>query len=106
MFWHCNHAPHLSKNTTVPVSAKRIVTPLKLHNLVSAMQGYPDAQFANYIETGIKHGFQIGFQYGLIQCTSAKANAKSTSLHHEPNSNYLREEWKEGRIAGPFPMAQ
>ena len=70
------------------------------------MQGYPDAQFANYIETGIKHGFRIGFQYGLIQCTSAKANTESASLHLEPISNYLREELKEDRIAGPFPMAQ
>ena len=91
--------------TKLPASAERIVTPLKLQNWLSAMKEYPDAQFANYIETGIKHGFRIGFQYGSVRCISTKANAKSASLHPRPITTYLNEELKECRIAGPFPMA-
>ena len=81
------------------------MTPLRLQNWLSVMKEYPDAQFANYIETGIKQGFWIRFQYGSVRCISTKANAKSASLHPGSITRYLNEELKEGRIAGPFPMA-
>ena len=68
---------YLRSCTPLFQSTTLLITLLKLDNWVTAMKGYPNAKFVDYIATGIKHGFHIGFQYGLIQYSSAKANAKS-----------------------------
>ena len=96
----------LCQSIKLPAVAERIVTPLKLDNWIRAMAAYPDPQFVSYIASGIQQGFWVGFQYGSVHCSSAKANAKSASLHPEPISAHLKDELKQGRIAGPFPISQ
>lgn len=96
----------LCQSIKLPAVAERLVTPLKLDNWIRAMAAYPDPQFVSYIASGIQQGFWVGFQYGSVHCSSAKANAKSASLHPEPISAYLKDELKQGRIAGPFPISQ
>ena len=63
---------------------------------------HPNQAFAQYICTGIKQGFHIGFNYQLARCRSAKGNMKSVQEHKEVVEQYIGVECGAKRLLGPF----
>ena len=49
---------HLSH---LPIDILQIATPLQLQIWEDLLQGYPDQKFAQYIVSGLRNGFRIGF---------------------------------------------
>ena len=63
---------------------------------------HPDQAFAQYICTGIKQGFHIGFNYQLARCRSAKGNMKSVQEHKEVVEQYIGVKCGAKRLLGSF----
>lgn len=76
-----------------------IKTPLKPGAWREALQGHPDAEFAQYIVHGIEKGFHIGFNHELCSCRPASNNLISASQHPAVVEEYLGKELREGRMA-------
>ena len=51
------------KQPTLPHSASLITTPLNLETWSQALTHHPDPTFVQYILSGIRDGFRIGFDY-------------------------------------------
>ena len=60
-----------------------------------------DQVLAQYICTGIKKGFHIGFNQ-QARCKSAKGNMKSVQEHKEVVEQYIGVECGTKRLLGPF----
>ena len=81
-----------------------INTPLVWQAWAQALQPHPDKDFGDYIIRGIKEGFRIGFRYSERETTrSCKRNMSSAYEHQKVVTDYLVEECRHARIAGPFP---
>ena len=79
-----------------------ITTTLKPDVWERALAAHPDRDFAQYIRTGIRHGFHIGFNYRQIKSTPVHRNMKSAGEHGEVVEKYLGEECEAKRLLGPF----
>jgi len=66
-----------------------------------ALAVHPDREFAQYVCSGIRHGFRIGFDYQRARLTPVHRNMKSTMEHGEV-VKYLGEEREVQRVLGPF----
>ena len=64
------------------------------------LQGHPDQRYVDYILSGLRHGFRIGFSRSSLR--AAKRNIQSALEHPEVVTRYLEEEMKAGRVLGPF----
>ena len=80
----------------------RITSTLQPREWERALVRHPDQAFAQYICTGIKQGFHIGFNYQLARCRSAKGNMKSVQEHKEVVEQYIGVECGAKRLLGPF----
>ncbi len=58
-----SHTPNLSS---------QVATPLIASEWEKALTKYPDRQFVNYIITGIREGFRIGFDYKPLPQVSVR----------------------------------
>jgi hypothetical protein len=78
-----------------------VTTPLNWREWDSALATHPDQRFRNYIVSGIRYGFRLGFDYGR-ECTSANRNMATARTHAEVIRQYLAEECAESRVLGPI----
>ena len=77
-----------------------ITTPLDWRAWSQALSSHPDRAFREYIISGLKKGFKIGFNG--VRCSSATGNMKSALEQSQVVSEYLQQEYAEGRVLGPF----
>lgn len=75
-------------------------TPINVDILESLLTNHPDPSFVSFVCTGLRNGFQIGYE-GARQPYFAK-NLKSAYIHPEIVDDNLLNEVKLGRTAGPF----
>jgi len=81
-------------------------TPLEWQVWASFLASHPDQRFANYIVSGIKEGFRIGFDYQGHRCEKARNNMQSAHEHPQVIRDYIAQECAEGRILGPFVLSK
>ena len=86
----------------LPESFSGIISPLKPGVWEYHLQSLPDRECADYLVSGLKQGFRIGFNYEQCSITGARSNMLSALQHSEVIDSYLQEEMKMGRIAGPI----
>ena len=65
------------------------------------LQDHPDRAFVNYLLTGIREGFRIGFNR-QHSCRRAMGNMGSALTNPQPVADFLRTELTAGRIIGPL----
>ena len=75
-------------------------SPLYWQTWVQMLGSHPDRCYANYITSGIRDGFRIGFNYRLHCCKKAASNIKSALEHPMVVRDYLQEEICQGRVIG------
>lgn len=81
-----------------------MTTPLPWRMWQTGLSQHPDRAFTDYVVSGIRDGFRVGFDYAGRQCKRAAQNMASTREHPQVVSEYLAGECAEGRILGPFPQ--
>ena len=86
-------------------------SPINLDNLEMQLLGNPDRQKVNYVVSGFREGFHIGFRPHAVKLKSAKSNCPSSTEHSVVIDNYLTTEIHAGRVSGPlktppFPAVQ
>ena len=96
MDW-CKHHPPLM----LPPGLSRNPSPLQWETWKELLQEHSDRLYANYIVSGLREGFRIGFSYGTAKWKSSK-NMESAWEHPDVVSRYLQKERDEGRVVGPF----
>ena len=81
-----------------------VYSPLVVHRWEQMLVHHPDRRFTEYLLSGIKDGFRIGFcRSGADHSSSsARKNMYSTLDHPEVVRVYLSEEPKRRTILGPF----
>ena len=86
-----------------PLPSPAAVSPINLSVLASELRQHPSSAFRDYLLTGFKQGFTLGFQPSRVaglQATSTKI--KSAILNHDVVEQYLAREVSLRRGAGPF----
>ena len=86
---------------TLPVDIKSIVTPLDWEVWDAKLAKHPDQQFRQYIVSGIRNGFRIGFDYQR-PLKSSRRNMPSVASQPQAIREYLAVECAAGRILGPL----
>ena len=89
---------------SVPEVLQKVTTPLKYEEWQQALQGHWYKALVQYILSGIKEEFRIGFDYGNASCRSAKCNLLSAETNPDVVTAYLQEEVKLGRVLGPLQV--
>lgn len=80
------------------------ISPLSISALTSELKGHPSAFFRQYLLSGFRHGFRIGFSPSRItRLQSASQNMQSALQNPQVVDEYLSREVHLGRVAGPFP---
>lgn len=79
-----------------------VTTPLDWRIWGQRLQDHPDVRFINYIVTGLREGFHVGFRYGSITCRAASTNMQSATSNPQVVDQYLEKEVRLGRVAGPL----
>lgn len=82
------------------------VTPLRVDRFATELRSHPDTDRVAYVLDGLKFGFRIGFRETSLK--SAKRNKPTASANPLVIDQYLANETRLGRVAGPFdtPMLQ
>ena len=85
----------------LPANLRGIITPLAWETWDVRFAQHPDQRFWQYIVSGIRDGFRIGFDY---QCPlkSSRRNMPSVSSQPQAIREYLAEECAVGHILGPL----
>ena len=65
-----------------------------------ALANHPDIPYRDYLVKGLRHGFRIGFGYGLLQCASAGSNMQSAEVRPNVIADFLASELRDGRVLG------
>ena len=94
------------KQPPLPRSASLITTPLNLETWSQALTHHPDPTFAQYILSGIRDGFRIGFDYNSHRCRPAKSNMLSAKEHPQVVIRYIDGELAHKRLVKLASHAQ
>ena len=70
-------------------------------NFEAQLAAHPDRAKIDYLITGLRHGFRLGFHSDKVKLRSAKANCPSANDHPEVIDKYLSDEIQAGRVFGP-----
>ena len=89
---------------SVPEILQQVTTPLRYEEWHQMLQNHSNQALVQYILSGIKEGFRIGFNYGKASCKSAKCNLLSAETNPEVVTAYLQEEVMSGRVLGPLHL--
>ena len=80
------------------------MTPLKVGQWQLLLQNDPNQALVQYILSGIREGFRVGFNYGKAVCKPAKGNLLSVGMNPDVVTAYLQQEVLLGRVVGPLPL--
>ena len=78
-------------------------TPLVVVAWQQALVAHPDKAFANYIESGMHHGFHIGAHRAYLSLRPGPWNFPSVLQHPDLVEDHIAEEIEKGRLMGPIP---
>ena len=78
------------------------VTPLVLSAWTKELQAHPDKRWANSVLDYISQGARVGFTAPTAFLRSASRNMLSALQQPQVIDEYLANECREGRVAGPF----
>ena len=70
----------------------------------TGLAAHPNALFVEYVLSGIRDGFRVGFDY-TTPLRSAHQNMLSAVNHPTVVTDYVEGERAKGRIIGPLPVA-
>ena len=90
----------------VPAQLRSVRTPLEVSVWEQELEPHCDRTFANYLVSGLKSGFRIGFDYSAFNCVSARANMQSALKNAPVVEEKLAVELEKGRIVGPLSLDQ
>ena len=79
-----------------------ISSPIRVGNLVWALQGHPDRELVSYLLRGFHHGFDLGVKGVIPVFDTRPKNLKSASEHKDLLGEAIRTEVARGHTAGPF----
>ena len=88
-----------SRPPNIPRHLREIITPLKFSAWEQKLKNHQDDQFAQYVLSGIKDGFRIGFDYRSNVLSNCKGNMASALGHPEVIDSYLQMELEQGRMS-------
>lgn len=92
-----------SRAYMLPPGLVEINTPLNWTQWEECLADHPDSAYRNYLISGIRDGFRIGFDYNLApQLRNACSNMQTAIQRPEVIRKYLAEECSEGRVLGPL----
>ena len=77
------------------------VTPINVDNLTLQLCNHPDRHKVDYVLSGLRHGFRLGFHPESTHLKSAKANCPSALKQPSIIDEYLAKEVSLGRVFGP-----
>ena len=83
----------------LPDVMRHIQTPLVWESWKAALSEHPNRNYTEYLLSGIKNGFRIGYSHTTCKCRAARGNMVSTLENPEVVDEYLTKELQEGRIA-------
>ncbi len=86
----------------LPPGLSAIVTPLQWEEWQRRLADHQDRTFVDWVVTGIREGFRVGFQYGSHCCKRATRNMASPGQEQEVVYEYLARECAKGRVLGSF----
>ena len=95
--------PYSSVNSFSPLAPVSKVSPLQLDQFQLELRYHPDRYAVNYVISGIREGFRIGFVASSVSLKSALSNMRSSIEHPSVIDAYLQTEVSARRVAGPFP---
>ena len=76
------------------------VTPINVDNLTLQLCNHPDRHKVDYVLSGLRHGFRLGFHPESTHLKSAKANCPSALKQPSIIDEYLAKEVSLGRVFG------
>ena len=78
-------------------------SPVRVVGLARALQGFPDRAFADYILSGFRVGFRVGFDYSSARLSQARRNLSSAREHAAVVDTYVAlESSHHRRLCGPI----
>lgn len=86
----------------VSPALKGVVSPLNWEIWQECLAPHPDRDYVDYLITGMREGFRIGFSYGTHQCKKCSDNMRSAKQHPQVVRDYILKECEAGRLLGPF----
>ena len=89
------------ESTKLPLALNRAISPLRWQEWDTQLRSYPDQRLRAYKVEGIRHGFQVGYNFNST-CHHVRGNMKSAGDNPQVIQDYLDNELKEGRIIGPL----
>ena len=99
---HCRPQPG---KEPVQERLRGVCSPLVADHWEEMLAHHPDRRFVEYLMSGIKEGFRIGFrrlESEKKSLSSARKNMYSTVDYPHVVRDYLRDELKRGTVLGPF----
>ena len=79
-----------------------VATSLRWEIWQEALIAHPDREMVDYIVTGLREGFRIGYNYQAHKCKRSEDNMRSAKDHPQVVDSYIRKECEAGRLLGPF----
>ena len=79
-----------------------VVSPINVDKLALQLCNHPDRNKVEYVLSGFRYGFRLGFNPDAVSLKSAKANYPSAFEHLSIVDNYLAKEVSLGRVSGPL----
>ena len=90
----------------VPAQLRSDWTPLEVSVWEQELEPHCERTFANYLISGLKCSFRIGYDYSAFNCVSARANMQSALKNAPVVEEKLAVELEKGRIVGPLSLDQ
>ena len=86
----------------LPPTMRATVTPLHWREWQASLRNHPDEFVVNFVLTGIKEGFRLGYEYSVQQPRISRRNMPSPTKTRTVVSAYLAKEYAEGHVLGPY----
>ena len=67
----------------------------------ACLSDHPDRAYCDYLLSGLREGFRIGYQRDQMFCRSTLTNMQSAAVWLEVISSFLEAEVQAGRVLGP-----
>ena len=85
-----------------PLRSPAQVSPIDVSKLEVELANYPDRSKVNFVISGLRYGFRLGFNPLLVTLRPSPKNMPSALMQPAIIDDYLLNELKKGRVAGPF----